>query len=478
MAAIALQQQVYQYPQAANDGIVNFDYVPRPHFEAFHRRSERWSCLVCHRRAGKTVACVNELIARASYTKKENARYAYVAPFYTQAKDVAWEYLKKFAAHATVKVYESRLRVELFNGAWITLYGADNPDALRGIYLDGVVLDEFGDCRPNLWAEVILPTLADRKGWAVFIGTPKGKNQFYHVNKRAKQEKTWFEMTLKASQSKILDEEELTEMKAQMTDDQYAQELECSFEAAVLGTYYASIINMIEDRGQINNEEQTQYDPQFPVFAASDLGYTDSCAWWFWQIRPDGLAIIDYYEEDSQPLSHYFDMLIDTGYNFQKIYLPHDARAKTLQTGRSTIEQFLHPERLDPQYAGVKFPVTITPNLRVQHGIDAGRLLLPKCYFNKENCSDGIEALRAYRRSYDKERGQFANEPFHDWASDGADAFRYLALVSKANFSIDPRHDVTQADIIQPKMVRPTLEQLFKDNERAKHKSLVETLRV
>jgi len=153
------------------------------------------------------------------------------------------------------KTREADLRVELPNGAWITLYGADNPDALRGLYFDGVILDEFGDCRPALWAEVVLPCLLDRKGWAVFIGTPKGKNHFYHMNKRAIQEDNWFQMTLKASESGLLDPDDLKEIRGQMTEDQYAQEMECSFEAAVQGTYYASQIASLEKAGNMGSQK-------------------------------------------------------------------------------------------------------------------------------------------------------------------------------------------------------------------------------
>ena len=204
---------------------INTYYEPREQFNSFHARDQRWSCIVFHRRGGKTVACVNDIHARALYTTKKNARYAYIAPFYRQAKDVAWMYLKEATTDSAVKVKESELSVELFNGAKITLYGADNPDALRGIYLDGVVLDEFGDCRPSLWAEVVFPTLTDRKGWATFIGTPKGKNHFYHIRETARKSDEWFYLQMKASESGLLDEDELRIARTLMDDDQYEQEL-------------------------------------------------------------------------------------------------------------------------------------------------------------------------------------------------------------------------------------------------------------
>lgn len=416
---------------------INLEYAPRSHFIPFHQRQQRWSCLVVHRRGGKTVACVNDLGARAIYTPKKDARYAYLAPFYRQAKDVAWQYVKTFLKPVIKRIRESELRVELVNGSWITLYGADNPDALRGIYLDGVILDEFGDCRPSLWGQVILPTLVDRKGWAVFIGTPKGKNHFYHIYRRSQQEEGWYNLTLKASQSGIIDEEELNEMRAQMDEDEYLQEMECSFEAAVRGTYYTDLINQIDQKGQIDPE--LKYDPEQPVHVVTDLGYTDSTALWFWQPRPGGFAIIDYEEAHGQALPYYFQLLRDKPYRYHDIWLPHDAKAKSLQTGRSTVEQFAQEfsEDGDPN-------IKVVPKLDLQDGINAVRKILPSCWFHSSNCYDGIEALRAYRRNYDEINNVYKNTPLHDWASHGSDSFRYLALVSQ------PGIGHTETELVNP----------------------------
>jgi len=445
--------------------VPELNYHPRRHFLPFHQRKERYASLVCHRRSGKTVASVNEAVLRALYTPKDNARYAYIAPFRQQGKDVAWQYLKMAAepfVSSLKEIRESELRVRLINGSWITIYGSDNPDALRGLYLDGVVLDEVGDMRPNLWHEVVLPTLADRKGWAVFIGTPKGHNLFHKVNEAAKTDPNWYQMTLKASESGILDDEELGQMKAQMSEDQYAQELECSFDAAVLGTYYAQIIEKLEKQGHMS--KSNLYDPEFPVNAAADLGFSDSTAFWFWQHRPDGIAMIDHHEAQGQPLQYYFDLLDGLNYNYETIWLPHDARAKTLQTGRSTVEQFIDQD----------FPVRIVPQLSVQQGIDAARLVLPHVHFDKQNTLAGVEALRAYRRQYNQLTKSFADKPLHDWASDSSDAFRYLSLVARTSLNI-PANDNPEKDaIIKP--LGYTLDQLFEDNEHKK--SVHETLRI
>jgi phage terminase large subunit-like protein len=178
------------------------EYAPRPQFVPFHQRRERFACIVTHRRAGKTVACVQDLQRGALSSSNVRPRFAYLAPFLKQSKAVAWDYLR--AAMAPLRrfgasAHESELRVDYPNGAQVRLYGADNPDAMRGIYLDGIVLDEYADMDPRVWSEIIRPALADRQGWAVFIGTPKGRNAFFELWRRAHAEPGWFSMMLKAS---------------------------------------------------------------------------------------------------------------------------------------------------------------------------------------------------------------------------------------------------------------------------------------
>jgi phage terminase large subunit-like protein len=164
-------------------------YRTRPAFKAFHGRPQRWAIIVAHRRAGKTVAAVNDLIGRALDEKKPDGRYAYIAPLFNQAKDIAWSYLKSYASPVLAGApNETELRVDLFTGALVRLYRADNPDRLRGLYLDGAVLDEFADMRPAVWHEVVRPALSDRRGFATFIGTPKGKNAFWDLWQRAQCE--------------------------------------------------------------------------------------------------------------------------------------------------------------------------------------------------------------------------------------------------------------------------------------------------
>src|SRR5262245_22361626 len=211
-------------------------YSPREQFLGFHNRNQRWSCVVAHRRAGKTVACVNDLIRAALTCKKENPRAAYIAPLHVQAKDVAWSYVKQFSqAVPDVQINESELRVDFPNGGRVRLYGADNYDRMRGIYLDAVVLDEYADMDPRVWPEVIRPALSDRQGWACFIGTPKGRNSFHalmHGDSEgwvgAVNSPDWFALTLRASETGLVPQKELDDARAMMTPEQFAQEYECS----------------------------------------------------------------------------------------------------------------------------------------------------------------------------------------------------------------------------------------------------------
>ena len=171
-------------------------YKARPLFLPLHERSTRWSIGVCHRRAGKTVSHINELVIGATKCQLPNPRFAYIAPHLNQAKDIAWSYLKHYASFASPRVNESELWVELPGGKRIRIYGADNPDRLRGIYLDGVVLDEFGDMDPVIWTQVLRPALSDRQGWACFIGTPKGKNGFHRLWTDAEADPAWFGLSV------------------------------------------------------------------------------------------------------------------------------------------------------------------------------------------------------------------------------------------------------------------------------------------
>lgn len=392
----------------------------RRQFQGLLTSDKRWSIAVAHRRAGKTVACVQKITKAALECPLPNGRYAYVAPLYNQAKDVAWTYIKAYAYKLGAEINESELRVDLpQTGARIRLYGADNPDRLRGLYLDGVVMDEYADMRPSVWGEIIRPMLADRRGWATFIGTPKGRNEFWGMWSAAQDDPRWFSLMLRASETGILNGEELLDARQGMTAEQYAQEFECSFEAAIIGAYYGKEIADAERMGRVG---AVPVEPMLPVHTAWDLGMGDSTSIWFFQVAGTELRIVDHYENHGQPLSHYASVISAKGYPAGIDWVPHDAKVRSLETGRTRIETLFSLGR-KPQ---------LVPSHKLMDGINAVRLTLPHCHFDRERTMVGMEALRQYRSEYDEKKKSFKDTPRHDWASHTADSFRYLAMAWRA----------------------------------------------
>jgi len=381
-----------------------------------HNRDARWFVGVAHRRAGKTVANINELIVRACKCRRESPRAAYIAPKLNQAKDIAWTYLKHYTSNMwPCRINESELWVELPGDIRIRLYGADNPDRLRGIYLDAVVLDEFGDMDPTVWTQVIRPALSDREGKACFIGTPKGRNAFWRLWEDAAGDPDWMRMTLKASETGLIPARELADARKAMSEEEYAQEYECSFDAAVRGAYFGKEIEKAEAEGRIG---AVPHDPRLPVHTAWDLGIADSTVIWFFQSVGRELRVIDVLKGEGVGLDWYAKRLQERGWLWGDHHLPHDAEVRELGTGKSRIEVL----------AGLGIGGQVCPNIPLEDGIQAARMLFARCWFDQEKCKAGLEALRMYRRAWDDKAQEFRARPLHDWTSHYADAFRYFAV--------------------------------------------------
>ena len=397
--------------------VIEIDYTPRLQAREFHDRTERFAVLVAHRRFGKTVAAVNDLIRDALTIDLPNVRVAYIAPYLSQSKAVAWDYALEYTRDIPqTKVNHSELRIDFPNGARFRLFGADNYNAMRGLYFDAVVLDEMADFPASAWPTVIRPAIVDRKGRATIIGTPKGKNEFWEMYDYAKNHPEWWCRMFKASETDILDADELEEAKRTMGEDRYEQEFECSFEAAIQGAYYAQEMKTATTTGRVTN---VPYDPAVGVTTAWDLGIGDSTAIFFAQYVGQEIRIIDYYESSGVGLDHYAKVLSEKGYHYVEHILPHDVQVKELGTGKSRIET------LDA--LGIS-DITIAPKLAVDDGIQAARSMIARCWFDEEDCARGIEALRQYRREFDERLKTWRGRPLHDWTSHGADAFRYLAV--------------------------------------------------
>jgi hypothetical protein len=399
---------------------IKIPYRPRPLQRKAHNKKERFALLVCHRRFGKTVFVINEAIKQAVTCKLKAPRFAYIAPFYKQAKNVAWDMLKYYCQPIPNIVFnESELKADFPNGARISLYGGDNPDSLRGIYLDGVMMDEYAQMSPRLWAEIIRPAISDRKGWAIFIGTPKGHNNFFDLYQEVKDDEDWYVKVHRASETNYIDAEELEAAKKDMSEDQYQQEFECSWTAAIQGAYYGRLLEEAEKESRIG---KVQHDTGALVETWWDLGIGDSTAIWFVQRIGAELRVIDYYENNGESLGHYANVLQDKAkeneWNYGDHVFPHDVRQRSLDTGRTRVETL--------QNLGVE--PTIIPQMKVEDGIEAVRRKLKNCWFDEMKCRRGIDALRQYRSQYDEKNQVFKLRPVHDWASHAADAFRYGCL--------------------------------------------------
>lgn len=407
--------------------VVTTNYRPRPQQAYLHKALKRFNVLVCHRRLGKTVFSLNHTIDKALRCPRRNPQYAYIAPTYGQAKRVAWDMLKDFTRNLPgVATNEQDLRMDISRPGTddkvrIMLLGAENPGTLKGIYLDGVILDEFAECVPLVWGEVIRPALSDRLGWAIFIGTPKGQNHFYDIYQTALKnaDHDWFSVIYKASETNVLPQSELEAARREMSEEEYMQEFECSFSAALVGSYFGKLLEDAEEEGRIT---EVPYDPALPVDTFWDLGVGDSTAIWFLQQVGTRYLVIDYEEASGEGLDYYAQLLQSKKYFYRDIVWPHDGAARDFSTGEPRQKTF-----------GRKFgkqPI-ILPRHAIDDGIHAARMLLPKCWFDRVKCEVGLKALRNYTKKWNAKDKVWATRPMHNWACHGADAWRTLAMGNK-----------------------------------------------
>lgn len=273
--------------------------------------------------------------------------------------------------------------------------------------------------RPRVLPEIIRPALSDRKGSLTLIGTPRGHNAFYDAWQLAQEDPDWFGIMLRASETGLVDAEELASARKLMSADQYEQEYECSFEAAIQGAYWGKEMAEAERQGRIG---EVPVDPSLPVHRALDIGVGDGTAIWFFQVLHGGVNFVDRYRNTGMGLQHYAEVMANKGYPKGRLFVPHDARVREWGTGRSRIEQ-MQALGLDPE---------IIPQHTIEDGIQAARLTIPLSRFDRQRCGDGVEALKQYRAEFDEERKVFRDKPLHDWCSDDADAFRYASIAWRA----------------------------------------------
>lgn len=406
---------------------IDLGYRPRKHQKWLHAQMRRFNVIVAHRRLGKSVYALNDMLDTLFRCSLKNPQGVYAAPTYSQAERVIWKMIKEEIDKVPgVKKNEQKLRLDIprkHDSIRFMLMGAENPGSLKGIYLDDVVLDEFAEMNGNIWGEVFRPALADRQGKAKFIGTPKGANAFrdmYMAARRAMKDgnDNWFAAKFKASDTGVIPKEELEEAKRTMSEAEYLQEFECDFTVGLSGAYYGRQMRDAESEGRIT---RVPFNPALPVYTGWDLGIDDATAIWFAQEAGKELHVIEYMEFRDKGLEEIVPVLKNKPYTYAEHYLPHDAGARELGSGKT------RQETLYNLGLGSKDRLVVLGKHKIEDGIQASRQMLPRCYFDFYHCEDGIESLKSYEKVYDSKEGVYRSKPRHNWASHGADAFRSLA---------------------------------------------------
>jgi phage terminase large subunit len=390
-----------------------------PVFEAYED-GKRHFCLVWHRRAGKDKISF-ALMVVAAFDRVGN--YYYVFPNYTQGKKALWDALQGgeraidlCPPELVAQRNHSEMRLTLVNGSTIQIVGSDNVDSLVGTNPVGLVFSEYSLQSPLVW-QFLRPILVENGGWALFNFTPRGANHAQDLYELATVEPDWFCSRLTAEDTGVFAPEELASERRQMSEELFRQEYYCDFEAGNEGSYYGRLLSAAKDDGRIG---RVPAEPGLPVHTSWDLGVGDATAIWFFQVVGRERHYVDYYESSGEGLPHYVRNLQQRNYVYGRHFAPHDIEVREFSSGTSRIDT--------ARQLGIRFEVI--PQHTLEDGIEAARLLLPRCWFDSERCKDGIAALRAYHKAFDDRRQTWRDRPEHDWSSHAADAFRYGAMAT------------------------------------------------
>lgn len=451
--------------------VIEIPYKPRNWARPFHASLKRWSALVLHRRAGKTTGVLNHHQRAAldddwerarlrflepKFTPKEieellqHRQYGHILPMLGQAKSVAWEPLKRIAAvvpghrpnESELSIKYPRIDATIIkvpmrgplnpeaNMTTVRLFGADNPDGFRGLPFSGVSYDEYSQHPPNIHGEVVSKALADHLGYGVFAGTIKGKNQLYRTHEAAKTSPAWFALWQDVDVTLATEEgATITAIRRAMQDDldqiaqglmlqsEYDQEWYLSPTAAIKGAYYGRELDAAMRAKRVT---LVPYDSALPVYDVWDLGKGTKMSVGMFQRAGRNVQMIDYLQgNESDGLPQLIAELQRKPYVWGKHFAPHDIRATEIGTGKTRIET--------AKALGWSFEVV--PDIGVDNGINAGRLMFPRLWIDESKCQPFIDAIGQYRQEWDDHKGMFRDKPLHDWTSHPADMYRYAATV-------------------------------------------------
>ena len=427
-----LEPQVIELP---------YKYTPREYqeevFDKMVSGSVKRGILVWHRRAGKDKTVFN-IMATLAATTEPAGLYLYFLPTSTQAKKVIWRGRGKdgvrFVDHinpALIKnINNTEMMVELINGSIIQLGGADNYDAFMGTNPLGIVFSEYSIQDPAAW-DYFRPILAENNGWALFDYTPRGRNHGYFLLQNTKNNPKWYTSVLTANDTFYTDENGVyrnvitqeaiqDEIDSGMDPDMVDQEFYCNFDSAIKGAYYGKEIKKAWDDKRIC---RVPIQPGYPTYTYWDLGFNDQTAIWFVQFWGEEIRVINYYSNAGEGFSHYLAYVNkfakEHDVTYEEHWGPHDIAHHEFMSGQT--------RRKTAKEMGLTFQTMQRPKDK-NAAIEAGRLILPRCVFDEKRCEHGINALTSYQHRWDEENKVFLPRPLHNWASNGADAFQYLAL--------------------------------------------------
>lgn len=400
-----------------------------------HSRGGR-AVWVVHRRGGKDLTAMHQTCKMAH---RRVGTYWHVFPTYEQGRRSIWTEFTKDGQRIMEQVFPRAIRksprdwspnqemvVELKCGSIWRLMGSDKIE-VAGAGPVGVVFSEFALSKPSTW-NFVRPMLREREGWAAFVSTPRGKNHLHKLWETAGREPGWWRELLSLRDTRAYDPDKtIAEERAEgMPESLVRQEYECDWAAANVGSVWGDLIEALDRAGSVAAFDDF---PRARVFSTWDLGgagaHGDATCFWVWAATPAGCDLVDYYENHGKPISHYLDEIdarkVSLGIQYAKHWLPHDARAKSLVTGASVIEQCVARWGVGQ--------VGIWPEVSFLDGIQATRWMLQRPVRIHPRCGEGLEALKAYHYGWDDDRKVFSHSPVHDWSSHAADAARGVACV-------------------------------------------------
>lgn len=406
--------------------------------------------LFWHRRAGKDLFAINWI---ASQALQRVGAYWHVFPTYRQGRKIAWEGSTKdgraFRSHFPREIIQRKrdaeLTLDFINGSQYVVVGADNPDSQVGTNPVGIVFSEWAVMKdPSIW-RYLQPILIENDGWALFITTPRGRNHAYRMKQKWEKESSGFVQVLGRKDTGAVTDAQIELAKSEgFSDEMVAQEFDCSFDAALKDAWFGQEMKAASDEGRIGH---VPFDPRVQVETWWDLGFNDHTVIWFAQPSFGQIRIIGCKWGTGQSLAHYAQILSDfrdahPGLVYRRHILPWDGGTANVQTGK-TNKQTL-------KELGV-YNIKVLRKVDVMRGINATRLMLPRCWFDEDSCGQGIEGLRQYvRKAIDGAEDPdgnpvYGNDPVHNWASHFADAFRTGALGSKPDEVPNPGHEAPYA---------------------------------